>query len=218
VRRVFRAGASSPTRGRPVQPGVPPAARRCRSARRRRSRTLTVLHDAGELRAVLGDDGARQTCGEVVLPADRTRAPTGWGASCATSPTTRRRWPISGGEIGLAVLSPCSNAGFKRLFARRSGPDTPFWRDGQRSDSFEGGHVLPVHQARPRDTYGAARAEFEALVRGPGRRLSFPTYKPPAAEGRHRGRRARQTPPRSPRPRAFLDYAVASGRRGTPHR
>jgi hypothetical protein len=67
-----------------------------------------------------------------------------------------------------------------------------------------------------RDTFGAARAEFEAFAKDPTT-LAHAGYKPPPPKGATEAD-VLDNAAAVAEAKGFLDYAVASGRRATPHR
>ncbi len=120
--------------------------------------------------------------------------------------------PISGGEIALAYFAQL-NAGFSEF--RRKVGNPPFWRRGTREDSSKAvtSYLCTKHA---RDIYGAARQEFEALAQDPGR-LEYPDHRPPPPTGASAAS-VLSNAQAVMEAANFLAYAIASGRRGTPHR
>lgn len=128
-----------------------------------------------------------------------------------TDESLRAPLPVSGGEIGLSYFTRLDNAA--ESFSKDV-IEKPFWINADRRDNKPSiTSFLCTKIAR--DIYGEARAEFEALVVNP-RRLAYPSYRPGDASG---------APIDTAMPNTevlteavdFLNYAITSGQRATPH-
>lgn len=208
VRRVFALAQLSDS-WRPVEPDEPPADQIPLS-------TSTTLADVTVYTSL---ESCAQCSGTMALGSVKevvylqTDPGTYWvGRVLRNLTNDQAPLPISGGEVSFPYFAQL-NAGFSD-FGRRVG-DPPFWRRGNREDASKAvtSYLCTKHA---RDIYGAARKEFEELVQDTSR-LEYPDHKPPAP------RRTTQAAVLSNWQAVieagnFLAYAMASGRRGTPHR
>jgi tRNA(Arg) A34 adenosine deaminase TadA len=208
VRRVFALAQLSDS-WRPVEPGEAPPDQVPLS-------TSTTLADVTVYTTL---ESCAQCSGTMALGAVRevvylqTDPGTYWvGRVLRNLTNDQAPLPISGGEISLPHFAQL-DAGFS-AFRKKVG-DPPFWRLGHREDSSKAvtSYLCTKHA---RDIYGAARAEFEALAKDPGT-LAYPDHKPRPPKGATQDE-VLSNAAAVAEASTFLDYAIASGRRGTPHR